>query len=866
MSLPDPSPFDRLIALLAPLLRDDDARRALLSQAFNDMPRLLDQIDFDGAADRFTTRLLSNLRESNRAALSRLRDTAKSRLGIEEAAALDAAFDAWLTPIPLNPTPPRTPDLPDVPFVFISYSRRDSAFVERLVADLAARGITCWVDTTNLTPGTPDWERAIRAAIRDALAVILIASPNSRESPFVRDELALADAANRKIIPVWAAGTLWIDSLPLGRGSLQGIDMRAANYTSAKVDALVRAIEGRGAPLPPTPGLHQPISTPAQAAEVEQSRRLDAAMPAQAQIDQPTEVHVKICLPNSDGLRAELPVVVRSGDVIQKDDTRTSSFMLTFPSADGKLRNAAVCVEVTSSQFIIEMDAAQRGDCESRGASLSVPPDADSRTLIVTLTPRQGARSGTTGRVYVRVFQGERIAGEVALNTELVETVARVQYELASALIGAMSTTLPPSFAVGGRDAAPAAPADAPSAGDAPDADGLLRLPDMMLPTPTPAAPARDAESAFQGAKSAPPSPEPAEPIRSGGEPGMSGAGAAPPPPPARQRQPERKAAAPQSMFGADERTRSLPPAPPVQPMARLDAPSERSSPMRIVMLVVIVIAALVIIALVLNALLNPPLDTSATATAHALATEAVRDATATMSAGQTATADVLTPNPTLDDPPLSVIQTQTAFVPNATATAYADQTQTALAVTTPAPELQTATAAINRVTAEAAQTQNALATPAPPGTTLTITLYRDTDSLTIYLPASSPSPSLQGLRLRVSQGVYYELDRFAAFAGLPFDNLPTPICFRLIRSGSASPLPLACPTQATFTQQVADSDVFWYDSARSSALPITVERGSIFYICPTISACNVILSSDSGDSSGSNGGSDGGSGGSDDD
>ena len=77
--------------------------------------------------------------------------------------------------------------------VFISYSRQDGALVARLQTDLQARGIHIWIDHQGIKPGTPDWEEALRRAIRKASAVVLVASPESRQSRYVKDELRVAD-------------------------------------------------------------------------------------------------------------------------------------------------------------------------------------------------------------------------------------------------------------------------------------------------------------------------------------------------------------------------------------------------------------------------------------------------------------------------------------------------------------------------------------------------------------------------------------------------------------------------------------------------------------------------------------------------
>src|SRR5947209_4265562 len=94
----------------------------------------------------------------------------------------------------------------NTPFIFVSYARKDLSFVNRLQVDLDKRGITIWIDQEELQPGTADWEEAVRDAIQRALAVLLVASPNARRSPYVRDELRIASMYKRPLYPFWIVG------------------------------------------------------------------------------------------------------------------------------------------------------------------------------------------------------------------------------------------------------------------------------------------------------------------------------------------------------------------------------------------------------------------------------------------------------------------------------------------------------------------------------------------------------------------------------------------------------------------------------------------------------------------------------------
>ena len=118
----------------------------------------------------------------------------------------------------------------DSAFVFVSYSRDDRATVNKVIADLQAAGINVWIDHQNLTPGTPDWEQAIRDGIAQSQAVLYMASPTARSSQYVRGELAVAEIEKRPVLPIWVHGTHWHNCVPLGRGYSQYVDVRGDAY------------------------------------------------------------------------------------------------------------------------------------------------------------------------------------------------------------------------------------------------------------------------------------------------------------------------------------------------------------------------------------------------------------------------------------------------------------------------------------------------------------------------------------------------------------------------------------------------------------------------------------------------------------
>jgi WD40 repeat protein len=91
----------------------------------------------------------------------------------------------------------------DRPDAFISYSRRDKDYVEsRLASALEARGKEVWIDTDDIRGGASDWRATVWAGIEASKAVIFVLTPDSLVSRVCADELAHAEALNKRLIPV----------------------------------------------------------------------------------------------------------------------------------------------------------------------------------------------------------------------------------------------------------------------------------------------------------------------------------------------------------------------------------------------------------------------------------------------------------------------------------------------------------------------------------------------------------------------------------------------------------------------------------------------------------------------------------------
>lgn len=84
---------------------------------------------------------------------------------------------------------------------FVSYSRRDKAFAQQVVAILATERIDCWLDTEDIPPAV-NFLDEIFPAIASADAVLYLISPDSVASPYCDQEIVYALSLNKKIIPI----------------------------------------------------------------------------------------------------------------------------------------------------------------------------------------------------------------------------------------------------------------------------------------------------------------------------------------------------------------------------------------------------------------------------------------------------------------------------------------------------------------------------------------------------------------------------------------------------------------------------------------------------------------------------------------
>ncbi|TVQ20820.1 MAG: TIR domain-containing protein [Leptolyngbya sp. DLM2.Bin15] len=85
--------------------------------------------------------------------------------------------------------------------IFISYSRRNKPFVQRLYDALKKRGREIWVDWESI-PSAADWWKEIETGIELADTFVFVLSPASVQSPICTQEINHALLHNKRMIPV----------------------------------------------------------------------------------------------------------------------------------------------------------------------------------------------------------------------------------------------------------------------------------------------------------------------------------------------------------------------------------------------------------------------------------------------------------------------------------------------------------------------------------------------------------------------------------------------------------------------------------------------------------------------------------------
>jgi len=85
--------------------------------------------------------------------------------------------------------------------IFISYSRKDLAFAQKIVDALAENNLDTWIDWKSIPKGE-DWEQEIYRGIEEADAFLFLISPDSVTSKMCNKEISCAVKNGKRILPI----------------------------------------------------------------------------------------------------------------------------------------------------------------------------------------------------------------------------------------------------------------------------------------------------------------------------------------------------------------------------------------------------------------------------------------------------------------------------------------------------------------------------------------------------------------------------------------------------------------------------------------------------------------------------------------
>ena len=124
--------------------------------------------------------------------------------------------------------------------VFISYSRRDMASADRMVAALEAAGFAVTIDRRDLPYGE-EWQGELADFIRASDTVVWLVSPASVESRWCNWELGEVQRINKRLIPV-AVQPVAPEALPEALGRIHILPVEGAFDFDTHLATLVEVL------------------------------------------------------------------------------------------------------------------------------------------------------------------------------------------------------------------------------------------------------------------------------------------------------------------------------------------------------------------------------------------------------------------------------------------------------------------------------------------------------------------------------------------------------------------------------------------------------------------------------------------------
>jgi hypothetical protein len=125
--------------------------------------------------------------------------------------------------------------------IFISYAHEDATVAQGFYNHLTAAGLSVFLDTISLTPGT-QWSQKLREELKATHTVLVLASQKAVQSGMVNQESGAAALNGKKVIPVvWDMDPA---QLPGWLREYQALDLRGndAQQIRSRVENLIQQL------------------------------------------------------------------------------------------------------------------------------------------------------------------------------------------------------------------------------------------------------------------------------------------------------------------------------------------------------------------------------------------------------------------------------------------------------------------------------------------------------------------------------------------------------------------------------------------------------------------------------------------------
>ncbi|MBN8590116.1 MAG: SUMF1/EgtB/PvdO family nonheme iron enzyme [Anaerolineae bacterium] len=156
--------------------------------------------------------------------------------------------------------------------IFISYSKKNRDYAYQLADYLEANGFPIWIDRADIEYGV-DWWDAIVEGLRVCGAFIVIMTPESKASQWVKREVFLAEQQRKSTFPILLNGDNWELFVLTQYADLRNGAMPGAEFLQRLSQHVTPRRKGEATVPPPLP-----IVTPAAPTPVEVSFDVDEAI------------------------------------------------------------------------------------------------------------------------------------------------------------------------------------------------------------------------------------------------------------------------------------------------------------------------------------------------------------------------------------------------------------------------------------------------------------------------------------------------------------------------------------------------------------------------------------------------------------